>query len=192
MGLQVHYNRVRPSQVDPSLTPLLPNPQSPSYPSEHAVVAGAASEVLAYLFPAQAQFYRGKAEEAAQSRLLAGVQYRSDITAGLELGRAVAAKVIEWARADGSDRPLTGTVPTGPCRWRSETGAAPAMPLAGTWRTWVLISGDQLRPAAPPDCNSDAGKAEAAYVRDFPRNFNTNEAAFYLARPPQYLEPHGQ
>jgi membrane-associated phospholipid phosphatase len=177
------YNRPRPSQVDLSLTPAIPNPQSPSYPSEHAVVAGAASEVLAYLFPAQAQFYRDKAEEAALSRLQAGVQYRSDITAGLQLGRAVAAKVIEWARADRSDTLWTGTVPTGACRWRSETGAAPAMPLAGTWRTWVLLSGDQLRPGPPPDCNSDAGKVEASYVKDFPRNFNTNEAAFYWQGP---------
>src|SRR5262245_18993849 len=40
------YNRPRPSQADPSLTPLLPTPQSPSYPSDHAAVAGAASEVL--------------------------------------------------------------------------------------------------------------------------------------------------
>jgi len=177
------YNRSRPSQADPSLSTLIPNPQSPSYPSEHAVVAGAASEVLAYLFPAQAETYRAKAQEAAQSRLIAGVQYRSDITAGLDLGRTVAAKVIEWARADGSDRPWTGTVPTGPCRWRSETGAAPAMPLAGTWRTWVIRSGDQFRPGSPPDCNSDQGKAEAAYVRDFPPTFNSNEAAFYWQGP---------
>jgi membrane-associated phospholipid phosphatase len=177
------YNRSRPSQVDQSLTTVIPNPQSPSYPSEHAVVAGAASEVLAYLFPAQAQFYRAKADEAAQSRLVAGVQYRSDITAGLELGRAVAAKVIDWGRADRSDTPWTGTVPTGPCRWRSETGAAPAMPLAGTWRTWVLKSGDQFRPGPPPDCASDLGKAEAAFVRDFPRTFNSNEAAFYWQGP---------
>jgi len=177
------YNRLRPSQVDSMLTTAVPTPQSPSYPSEHAVVAGAASEILAYLFPAQAQFYRDKAKEAAQSRVAAGVQFPSDSSAGLELGRAVAAKIIEWAQADGSDRPWTGTVPTGPCRWQSETGAAPAMPMAGTWRTWVLRSGDQFRPAPPPDCNSDQGKAEAAYVRDFPRTFNTNEAAFYWQGP---------
>jgi hypothetical protein len=57
------------------------------------------------------------------------------------------------------------------------------MPLAGTWKTWVLRSGDQFRPGPPPDCNSDQGKAEAAYVRDFPRTFNTNEAAFYWQGP---------
>ncbi len=177
------YNRPRPNQVDPSLSTVVPDRQSPSYPSEHAVVAGAASEVLAYLFPAQAKFYRDKAEEAGRSRVLAGVHYPSDVKAGLELGRAVAARVIEWARNDGSDRPWTGTVPTGPCAWRSETGAPPAIPLAGTWRTWVLKSGDQLRPGPPPDCNSDAGKAEAAKVRDFQRTFNTNESAFYWQGP---------
>ncbi|HYR89199.1 MAG TPA: vanadium-dependent haloperoxidase [Terriglobia bacterium] len=183
------YNRLRPSQVDPTLTTAVPTPQSPSYPSEHAVVAGAASEILAYLFPAQAQFYRDKAEEAARSRVAAGVQYPSDSSAGLDLGRAVAAKVIERARTDGSDRPWTGTVPTGPCRWQSETGAAPSMPLAGTWKTWVLRSGDQFRPAPPPDCNSDEGKAEAAYVRDFARTFNTNEAAFYWQGPRSVWNP---
>jgi len=177
------YNRSRPSQLDPSLRTVLPDPQSPSYPSEHAVVAGAASEVLAYLFPAQAKFYRDKAEEAGRSRLLAGVQYPSDVKAGLELGRAVAARAIEWARNDGSDKPWTGTVPTGPCSWRSETGAPPSMPLAGTWRTWVLKSGDQLRPGPPPDCSSDNGKAEAAFVKNFERTVNTNEAAFYWQGP---------
>src|SRR5262245_54864170 len=89
-----HYKRARPSQLDPSLSTLVPNPESPSYPSEHAAVAGAASEVLAYLFPAQAKFYRDKAEEAGRSRLLAGVQYSSDVQAGLDLGRAVANLVI--------------------------------------------------------------------------------------------------
>jgi membrane-associated phospholipid phosphatase len=48
------YNRLRPTAFDPSLTATLPNPQSPSYPSEHATVAGAVSTVLAYLFPDKA------------------------------------------------------------------------------------------------------------------------------------------
>src|SRR5262249_37859809 len=143
------YNRSRPSRFDRRLSTVIPNPQSPSYPSEHAVVAGAASEVLAYLFPEQASSFREKAAEATRSRLLAGVQYPSDVRAGLELGRAVAALVVDWARQDGSDAVWTGKVPTGPCRWRSETGTPPILPLAGTWRTWVLESGRQLRPGPP-------------------------------------------
>src|SRR5262249_3410411 len=83
------YNRPRPSALTHSLTTALPTPNSPSYPSEHAVAAGAASAVLAFFFPGDAEFFKAKAEEAGRSRLLAGVNYPSDVTAGLELGRAV-------------------------------------------------------------------------------------------------------
>src|SRR5208337_963765 len=51
----------------------IPNPQSPSYPSEHATVAGAASTVLAYLFPDKADDFKARAEEAAQVRVQAGL-----------------------------------------------------------------------------------------------------------------------
>jgi len=51
------YNRPRPSDLDKKLSTVIPNPDSPSYPSEHAVAAGAASKVLAYLFPADAQMF---------------------------------------------------------------------------------------------------------------------------------------
>jgi hypothetical protein len=87
------HNRPRPSQFDPSLKTVLPDPASPAYPSEHAAAAGAASAVLSYLFPNNAKFFEAQAEEAAQSRLLAGVDYPSDVKAGLELGRKVAALV---------------------------------------------------------------------------------------------------
>src|SRR5579885_3480457 len=34
------YNRKHPSEVDSSITTVIPVPQNPSYPSEHAVAAG--------------------------------------------------------------------------------------------------------------------------------------------------------
>jgi len=58
------YNRPRPSQLDKDLTTVIPNPNSPSYPSEHAVAAGAASAVLAYLFPTDAQAILAQADAA--------------------------------------------------------------------------------------------------------------------------------
>jgi membrane-associated phospholipid phosphatase len=45
------YNWPRPKQTDPTLATAVATPASPSYPSEHAVVAGAAAIVLAYLMP---------------------------------------------------------------------------------------------------------------------------------------------
>jgi len=44
---------------------------------------------------------RDKAEEAARSRLIAGVNYPSDVAAGLALGRQVAALVITRGETDG-------------------------------------------------------------------------------------------
>ncbi len=108
------YNRPRPSQVDATLTTAVANPATPSYPSEHAVVAGAASAILAYFYPDEAADLPGVAEEAARSRLTAGVDYPSDYFAGLELGRAVAARVIDRAKSDGALVPWTGTIPQGP------------------------------------------------------------------------------
>ena len=93
----------------------------PLYPSDHAAAASAAAEVLAYLFPARADAFAAKAEEAMRSRLVAGAEYPRDIAAGREIGRQVAALAIARGRADGSDAKGTGSVPQGDGRWRGET-----------------------------------------------------------------------
>jgi membrane-associated phospholipid phosphatase len=170
------YNRPHPSQVDSSVAALIDTPNSPSYPSEHAVAAGAASTILAYLFPDNAAAFAAQAEEAAQSRLLAGVHYPSDVEAGLELGRAVAEKVIEWAKADGSDVVWEGEIPTGPGMWNGEN---PVLPLSGTWDTWVLASGDQLRPPAPPAHDSEQILADLTEIKTITRTFPIVQKATY-------------
>jgi membrane-associated phospholipid phosphatase len=172
------YNRPRPNELDPSLSTAIPTPRSPSYPSEHAVVAAAAAGVLSYLFPANAQSFDDMAIAAAQSRIDAGVQYQSDVDAGLALGRQVASKVIAWAQADGSDAVWTGSVPQGPGKWN---GTNPVEPLAGTWKTWALTSGNQFRPGPPPAYDSDQEKKELDEVKNFPRDVNaqtTNATAW--------------
>src|SRR5260370_41903259 len=73
------YNRPRPSRLDRDLTTVISNPHSPSYPSDHAVAAGAASAVLAYLFPTDAQAILAQADAAGRSRLLAGGPYPPDV-----------------------------------------------------------------------------------------------------------------
>jgi membrane-associated phospholipid phosphatase len=170
------YNRARPSVADPALTTAVPTPRSPAYPSEHAVVAGAASAVLAYLFPDAAARLNSLAEEDGRTQLLAGIQYPSDVTAGLELGRKVAALVIERAKGDGSDAVFTGQIPKGPGYW---TGTDPIEPMMGTWKPWVLQSGAQFRPGPPPAYDSEQTKAELAEIKTFPRTPKSNDAAFF-------------
>ena len=74
-----HYNRPRPSELDHNLPIALPVPNSPSYPSEHAAAAQAAATVLAHFLPAEAQSFQSMAEQAGWSRVLAGLQYPSDL-----------------------------------------------------------------------------------------------------------------
>jgi membrane-associated phospholipid phosphatase len=170
------YNRRRPSLADPTIQPGIEVPQSPSYPSEHAVTAGAAAEILAYLYPAEAESFRWLGEEAARAALTAGINYPSDVRAGLELGRAVGARVVALARADGSDAVWTGSVPAGPGSW---VGTTPLEPLAGTWRTWVLTSGSQLRPGPPPAYDSPEKRAELDEIKNYSRTFASNARGFF-------------
>jgi membrane-associated phospholipid phosphatase len=109
--------------------------------------------------------------------LIAGLNYPSDVQAGYELGRAVAARVIEHAKNDGSSAQWTGSVPSGPGLWN---GTSPALPLAGTWKTWVLSSGSELRPGPPPAYDSPQMAAEMQELRDYKRTPQSNsEASFW-------------
>jgi membrane-associated phospholipid phosphatase len=168
------HKRRRPTEIETRLTPVVSVPESPSFPAEHAVAAGAASAVLSYLFPDKINFLAERAEECGKSRLLAGVQFRSDVTAGLKIGREVAALVIERAKKDGSDAKWTGSVPTTPGLWH---GTNPYDPQMAKWKTWVLSSGSQLRPAAPPSFDA----AAMAEVKEAAKNPRAKREAYYWA-----------
>jgi membrane-associated phospholipid phosphatase len=161
------YNRKPPSQLAKDLVPAVtvanePTPAEPSYPSEHAAIAAAAVGTLANLFPQEAQFLAAAAQEAGQTRLLAGLNYRSDVEAGSALGQAVAQKANARAATDGSDKVWTGTIPTGPGLW---TGTDPQDPLTGTWKPWIVTSGSQLRPPPPVEFGSAQFLAELEEVK---------------------------
>jgi hypothetical protein len=168
------HNRRRPGEADPKLASALPAPRSPSYPCEYAVAAGAGSAVLAHLFPGEAKRFADAAEEAARSRVMAGVVYPSDTRAGLDLGKAVAARVIEHLKMDG--KKWEGTVPVGPGLW---VGSNPGGADDVTWKLFVLSSASQFRPGPPPAPDSPERAAEIAEVKNFKRTPITNSKVFY-------------
>jgi membrane-associated phospholipid phosphatase len=170
------HQRPRPAAARPALATAVPTPNSPAYPSEHAVTAGAAAAVLGAIFPDAAASFAALAEEAGRSRLLAGTDYPSDVAAGMALGRQVAELVIERAQTDGSDAVWTGSVPTEPGKWN---GTKPYEPLGGTWQPWVLESGDQFRPGPPPAYDSAQMEEELAELKTFERTNLTNLTASY-------------
>ena len=99
------YWYLRPHQLDSGITPLFAVPYFPSYPSNHSTFSNAFSEILAYLFPAHADFIRSVGKEAGDSRIWAGIHYQMDNAAGVQLGKSVAGVFISWGHADGSESP---------------------------------------------------------------------------------------
>jgi len=89
------YWMIRPPQADPGIVPDIPLPNHPSYPSNHASVTGAGMAVLAALFPNDADYLNGLADQAAISRIYGGIHYRFDMDAGLTLGRTVASYALQ-------------------------------------------------------------------------------------------------
>jgi hypothetical protein len=98
---------------DPNWLPEVGNtPPDPAYPGAHAVISAVAVEVLVAVlqrdrfdFNATSEVVPGversfasfsaAAEEAAQSRIFAGVHFRNDLTSGQRLGRNVADFVLD-------------------------------------------------------------------------------------------------
>jgi len=178
------YNRSHPSDLDPAVAPVVAVPRSPSYPSEHAVTAGAAAAVLEYLFPNQATKFADMADEAATSRVMAGVAFPSDAFSGLDLGQSIGRAVIAFAQSDGSGQAFNGSYPPAPGVWSSST---PVTPLAGSWKPWVITSPTSFRPGPPPVFGSDVANMQYAGVKNLSRTNATNHLAWFWQ--PGFFQP---
>jgi hypothetical protein len=134
---------------------------------ERAVAAGAASEVLNYLFPGNAT----QTSDVLSSQITpAGRQNATESGApsnGLRFGQMVGKQVVIYAKKDGSDAKFTGSIPTGDCKW---TGTNPVEPMAGQWKTFILTSATEIQPPPPKPCNSEEYKAQVRQLVDASHN----------------------
>jgi membrane-associated phospholipid phosphatase len=99
----------RPSQLDPEIRTIVGLPNFPSYTSGHSTFSAAAATVLSYLFASGATYFEAEMEEAAISRLFAGIHYRSDIEVGKDHGRRIGGYTVRFALTDGADAPAAPT-----------------------------------------------------------------------------------
>jgi hypothetical protein len=114
--------------------------------NEDSAAAGAASTVLSYFFPDRTAYFDSVAAPAAARD-----------PSSFAVGQSVGAEVVARAKSDGSDAEWSGVAPSGPCLWVPTPPGyvyPPLEPMAGTWRTWNLATGAQLRPLPPPACDS--------------------------------------
>jgi len=179
------YNRAAPYTVNATVNSLIPKSDLPSYPSEDAVVAGVAAELLKLLFPGDQDFIQQKVEEHKRSRIIAGANVRSDMEAGEALGKAVAQKFVTRARGDRAGAAAgnaalwqqleTQTAATGETPWISQDvpKRPPMLPLFGKVKTWLfdsLTMVTTLRPVPPPSTKSEQFKKETEEILSFSKN----------------------
>ena len=130
---------------------------------DRGAVAGASVVVLTYLFPSQAQALEDLV--AAQANAGPGGVHPA-FARGAAAGRAVGAEIVARAQTDGFSRAFTGTIPTGPGFWISNT-TPPTIAggqLPGV-TPWFLTSASQFRPGPPPAFGSAPFLTALAEIR---------------------------
>ncbi len=166
------YKRGTPYSVDSTIKALGGKTALASYPSEGAVLAGVAAEMMQLLFPDEIAFVQQKLQEQEQSLIMSGAAARSDVTAGEALGRQVADLFIARARGDNAGKAVgtptdwanfsTAAEAKNQVPWISlETPARPPMlPLFGKVKGFLCDSAAvvALRPGPPPSTSSDSMK----------------------------------
>lgn len=175
------YNRPAPYKTDATIQVLVPQTDLPSYPSEDAVIAGTAVEMLKLLFPGDQDFIQQKAEEHKRARIIAGANVRSDIEAGEALGKAVAQKFVTRARGDRAGAAIgnqaqwtkleTDCIARGEKPWYSleSPKRPPMLPLFGVVKPFLFdsLTAVSLRPGPPPLTGSEKMKAETEEIYNY-------------------------
>jgi len=178
------YNRAAPFTVDAALPVLIPKSTLPSYPSEDAVLAGVTVELLKLLFPTEIAYIQEKAEEQKLYRIISGANVRSDIDAGIILGRKIAGKFIARAASDGTGAAIgnqalwsqleTQTAATGETPWKSLDAPVrpPMLPLFGKVKSFLMTPEMVVasRPVPPPSTKSEQFAKELAEVKNYGKN----------------------
>lgn len=178
------YNRNAPYKNDAGIQALIPKSDLPSYPSEDAVVSGAAVEMMKLLFPGDIAYIEAKAAEQKQYRVMAGANVRGELDAGESLGRQVADVFAARARTDRAGKAIgtpaywtllqTQTTAKGEQCWISleSPKRPPMLPLFTKVLPFLFdtLTVAAIRPGPPYLTNSADFKRETAEVLSFTQN----------------------
>jgi hypothetical protein len=190
------YNRAAPYKIDTTIKALVPKSDLPSYPSEDAVVSGAAVEMMKLLFPTEIAYIEQKAEEQKLYRIMSGANTRSEWNAGESLGIQVADIFAARARTDKAGKAIgtpaywtqlqTQTAAKGETYWVSleSPKRPPMLPLFNKvvpflFDTLTVVA---IRPGAPHSTNSPefvADQKEVLYYSQHATRENEAQVAFW-------------
>jgi PAP2 superfamily len=189
-----HYKsslpRIAPYLADTNIKSLLPRQNISSYPSEDAAIIGVSVELLKLLFPGDQDYINQKAHEHKQARIIAGMNVKSDLDAGEQLGKLIAGKFVVRARTDLAGAAVgnptiwakleTDCESLGEIPWISQEKPArpPMLPLFGKVKTWLFDSStlvNTIRPNAPPSTKSQKFKDETEEIFLIKKNLTRDQ-----------------
>lgn len=178
------YNRAAPFTIDSNIQVMIPKSTLPSYPSEDGVLSGVTVELLKLLFPTEIAYIDEKADEEKLYRIISGANVRSDVEAGIILGRKIAGKFIARAAGDGTGAAIgtpeiwaqleTQTALTGETPWKSQDLPVrpPMLPLFGKVKSFLMTPEMVVasRPVPPPSTKSEQFAKELAEIKNYSEN----------------------
>lgn len=185
------YNRVAPYTADSmvNVQASCAKVNAPSYPSAEAVVAGVTVEMMKLLFPTEVGYIQQIADEANFCRIASGGNVRSDIDAGMALGRLVAQVFTSRAKTDNAGK-AAGTsdqwaqieadcMARGEMPWESleSPQRPPMLPFFGNVKPFLFDSLTALTLYAgdPVSTKTEQFQEEVAYTKEVCNNASRDE-----------------
>lgn len=157
------YNRPAASTLTQQMKTLYDAQNIPAYPSEGAVIAASALDVLKVMFPLEADYLTQKYNDAIEALGVSGHYVNSDIQAGITIGKAIAAKALARASTDGmksaqTPKPISDSIKQAAIDrfgWYWENLELPTRPvgltpLYGKVKMWNVPNVTDVRPGPPP------------------------------------------
>jgi acid phosphatase (class A) len=89
-----YWNRPRPFLQDKRIHPPIDLPKNASYPSGHSTIGNLDAMILVVLAPDLKDAILARGEQIGDDRVIAGVHFPSDVTAGQELAEALFGKLM--------------------------------------------------------------------------------------------------
>lgn len=181
------FNRPSPYKADQDITYAYPENNLPSYPSEGAVVAEASKAILSAMFPLEKDYLEQKAKEHLEAIHLAGGAVKSDLDAGVKIGKEVAAIALERAANDGmknaqAPKSVSDSIKNAALErfgWAWDNLELPVRPvgltpLFGRVKMWNIDNVESVRPIPPPALDSKEFEDDVKLLKDYAANMNDN------------------
>ncbi len=132
-----------------------------AHPPVSAAIGAASAAILNAFFPLDAAENEAVLDAQESAKPWPGAK-KQDFAAGEAIGRAIAARVLNYAASDLANLTNPGAPPIGPGYWRTPGPLARGNLGA---RPFLLTSGSEIRPGPPPAFGSPAYLTALAEVR---------------------------